>query len=267
MRRVIRTFPTSTSPVLVDTDVGQGYVKALGNPQGPHALACEYIGTRLAEWFGLSVFDYAIVELTDEDELPLSNGNLAEPGPAFISRSEKGEPWSGELKQLSLLENSDEISRLVVFDTWTLNCDRYSTHIYQEVPRIRENKRNVFLSSETDAPGKLSLRTMDHTCCFSCGRDLSPALGHLDTIQDTRLFGLFPVFRRYIERSLVQSATSDLRNVLRSEIDSMLSEVPRQWSLDAKTRSALLELIVRRAEYVADSIERKLFPDNELFPM
>jgi hypothetical protein len=29
----------------VDTDLGEGYIKALGNPEGPHILACELIGS------------------------------------------------------------------------------------------------------------------------------------------------------------------------------------------------------------------------------
>jgi len=66
----------------------------MGNPEGPHALVSEYVGTQLAEWFGLSTFDYALVELTD-DEIPFAKGESATPGPAFITRKEDGETCSG----------------------------------------------------------------------------------------------------------------------------------------------------------------------------
>ena len=45
----------------METDAGKGYLKALGGPEGPHTLACEWVATQLARWFGLSTFDFAIL--------------------------------------------------------------------------------------------------------------------------------------------------------------------------------------------------------------
>jgi len=251
--------------VLVNTDAGQGFLKAMGNPEGPHALASEYVGTQLAEWFGLSTFDYALIELTDDDEIPFASGGLATPGPAFITRKEDGEAWSGGKAQLKLLSNPEDISRLIVFDTWIRNRDRYSTNPSGGFDCVRENIRNVFLGIENTEPGRLGLRAMDHTHCFSAGSSLSKSLSNLDTIRDSRLFGVFPAFRPFIERSSVATAIASLQGVTRPMVKKVIDKVPRQWDLDSEVRSALLDFIVRRAEFVASTVERRLFPEGELF--
>ena len=69
------------------TDVGKAYCKALGNRQGPHALACEWVGSQLAKWLGLPTFDFAIMELDDQEEIPLPRGGPAPPGPAVTRRT------------------------------------------------------------------------------------------------------------------------------------------------------------------------------------
>jgi hypothetical protein len=52
--------------------------------------------------------------------------------------------WGGVENELDHLVNPETISQLVVFDTWTLNCDRYPP----DVTKRRANPDNVFLSSE-----------------------------------------------------------------------------------------------------------------------
>ena len=53
IRRFIESIPTSTNVTRVDTDAGEGFLKPLGNPEGPQVLACDLVGTLLAEWLGL----------------------------------------------------------------------------------------------------------------------------------------------------------------------------------------------------------------------
>lgn len=261
--RIIRQFQTSTSPVLVETDAGQGFLKVLGNPEGPQCLVAEYVGTQLAEWFGLPTFDYALIDVTKEDEIPVGNGR-ADVGPAFITRKEDGDTWSGQAKQLNKLANPDVLPRLVVFDTWTLNCDRYSIKRSDGVARVRKNFRNVFLSTDSDDPGNVALRVMDHTHCFSCGRELSIKLAHLDTIRDPRVFGAFPQFAPYLKRETVSEAASNLLTLDSEWVRAVLAKVPSMWHLDTACRDALRDLIVRRAEFVAGTIEGKLFPQGSL---
>lgn len=93
IRHAVQAFPTAASAVLVATDAGQGYLKALGNDGGPHRLAADWVGTQLAQWLGLPVFDFAVIEVLPENEIPFFNGSRALPGPAFITRRDPGMPW------------------------------------------------------------------------------------------------------------------------------------------------------------------------------
>ena len=65
--RFIQSIPTSTNVVRVDTDAGEGFLKALCNPEGPHVLACELVGTLLAEWLGLPTLEHALVWVRSEE--------------------------------------------------------------------------------------------------------------------------------------------------------------------------------------------------------
>jgi hypothetical protein len=96
------------------TDIGAAYVKCLGNPEGPHALACEWIGSRLAETMGLETLDFALLKLTDDD-VPFTGGG-EEAGSAFVSRAEDGFPWSGRASVLQRLCNPGDAAKLVALD-------------------------------------------------------------------------------------------------------------------------------------------------------
>lgn len=98
--RFERSVPSSTGVARVVTDQGVGYLKAIGNPEGEHALACEWVGTHLARLLGLLTFDFAVIEVTASDEIPLGTGGFARPGPAYISRAEPGQPWGGSALEL-----------------------------------------------------------------------------------------------------------------------------------------------------------------------
>ncbi len=63
-RSTNKTFDTGAGAVVVETDAGRGYLKGIGNPGGEHVLACEYVGTQLATWFGLPTLEYGIIQVT-----------------------------------------------------------------------------------------------------------------------------------------------------------------------------------------------------------
>lgn len=252
--------------MLVETDAGQGYLKALGNGEGHHALASELVGTQLAKLFGLPTFEFAIIEVTKDDELWLDEGGrqLAEPGPAFISRKEIGETWSGDVRQLRKIVNQGDVIRLVVFDTWVRNRDRFSLWDEGEIPRSRARYDNVFLN--TDAPqGKLRLMAMDHTHCFSNGGELTKSLRHLATIKDERVYGLFPVFRSFIDKyeESLNGMIDQLKSVDRETVGNIVNSIPKEWDVTKAVSDALTEMILGRANYVADTIKEKLWPQRD----
>jgi hypothetical protein len=108
IRRFVRSVPSGTGVAVVMTDAGEGYLKAIGNPEREHVLACEWVATHLARRLGLPTFDFSLIRVTDVDEIPLPNGGEANSGPAFITRAENGEPWSGKRRQLKQLMNQSD---------------------------------------------------------------------------------------------------------------------------------------------------------------
>lgn len=269
IRRFVKGLPSSARTAVVETDVGLGYLKAMGGPEGSHTLASEVVVTQLAAWFGLPTFDWSIIKVDELDEIPFfdKNGNrdgLATPGPAFITRAEKGAPWGGTERELKHLVNSQDVSRLVVFDTWVLNCDRHSQP-KPEVGWIRKpNRDNVFLSYQ--APdGDFLLKAMDHTHCFTCGREWTKKLAHVDIMKDGRVFGLFPEFRDFLKRDAVSQASADLKLITSEVVTEMANQIPNEWDVTREALDALVNLVVRRASFVAETITSKIWPQGNLF--
>jgi hypothetical protein len=261
VRRFIEGIGTSTRVMRVETDAGEGFLKALGNPEGPHALASEWVGTQLAHLLGLPTFEYAIVDVAKDDELPFQGGGRASPGPAFISRAERGTPWGGDAQALHRITNPDDVARLVVLDTWLRNRDRHST---DDNGRARVNYDNVWLSREGMSGKKFLLKAIDHTHCFASGGTLTTRLAHLDCIQDEAIYGLFPQFREMITEGALQAACDRLRGLQRAQFEPIVRAVPAAWAVATDVRVAWVELIERRAPFVADTIRDSLFGQGQL---
>jgi hypothetical protein len=182
--RFEEAYNTSMGAARIITDAGPAYIKALGNRQGPHPLACEWVATHLAKWFGLPTFEVALLQVdADVDEIPFHRGGRAATGTAFVARAMAGHTWGGSDDELEKLVNPEAVSHLVVFDTWTRNCDRHPP----DLTKRRPNYDNVFLEELAgDASGSLRLIAMDHTHCFTCGRDLNRRLRNIDRVKDQR---------------------------------------------------------------------------------
>ena len=124
--RFEEALDTSMGTARIVTDAGRAYVKPMGNRQGPHQLACEWVATQMADWFGLPTFEYALLPVDAEvDEIPFFRGGVAASGPAFVTKAAAGHPWGGAEEELRDLVNPGDVGRLVVFDTWVSNCDRH----------------------------------------------------------------------------------------------------------------------------------------------
>jgi len=249
-------FDTSMETAKIVTDAGPAYIKAMGNRQGPHCLASECVATLLAAWFGLKTFDIALMMVNaDIDEIPFVRGGFAATGPALVSRSELGHTWGGDAESLDSLVNPNDITRMVVFDTWIRNCDRHPPSLATRRP----NYDNVFLRDLKDADaGKTELIAMDHTHAFNCGRDLNADLIHIDIVNDDRLYGLFPEFVGLIREEATEQSIVRLREFRQEVISPLVDAIPTAWDVDATARSALIEMVSRRANYVADTIHEKL---------
>lgn len=259
VRQVGEPRQSSTEIVIVETDLGQqGFLKAIGNPAGTHCLASELVGTQLAEWLGLATLDYGLIQVDESlDSIRLYSGGKARTGPAFISRSEPGDTWDGSKSQLRKLVNPDEISRLVVFDTWVMNRDRKSKRM-----AVWDN---VFLSTRTADKGKLRLIAIDHTHCFAAA-DSKPELDlrQIEVPGDLSVYGLFPEFRGFLDRAVIRQAARRLGTLERATVEAILGSIPEAWRVGKVIRQRWAEQILARAAWTADQIETLALGDKHV---
>lgn len=248
---------TGAGTLLVETDAGRGYLKALGNPDSPHALVKEFIGTHLAAALGLPTFDYAIVEISEIDILPFFRNGNAEPGPAFVTRAEIGQDWGQDRKLLRKIDNPAAVSGLVVVDTWLRNTDRFFP------PANRVNLGNVFFTSESTT-GLVSLKAMDFSHCIRYGGELTEAVRSINDVRDEHVFGLFPEFKQMLDRDAVRQFASTLGGFTRTDVEAAVALVPREWYLEPNVRTALVDFLIGRASFVSQSIESWIFGPTQL---
>lgn len=249
--RFIKSLDTAAGTLIVETDAGSGYLKAMGNPAGPHALACELVATRLAGAIGLPTFDYALVEITEVDELPFSTGGQASPGPAFVTRAEPGSTWGDDKLLLNRVSNPKDISRLVCLDTWVRNQDRHGPG------GKRVNFDNVFFSMEAE-DARVELRAMDFSHAFVNGRDLTRRVRDIANVKDADIFGLFPEFRKRLDRGTVFAVCHRFAN-LGKVAEEAVGLIPNEWEVEDDARQGLIEFIAQRATFLAETLEHRLF--------
>ena len=104
----------------------------------------------------------------------------------------------------------------------------------------------------------------DHTHCHFALISTSSQTEIQGKIEDPAVYGNFPEFSKLIQRELVREAATKLLEFTDAESRRVVETIPDEWLTDPSTRSRLAEFVTGRALYVADSIERKLFPQGEL---
>lgn len=245
-----RAYQTATDTVRVTTDAGPGYLKALGNHGGPHLLAADWIGTKLAAWLGLPTFETAIIQVDELDEIGFTNNKQAEPGPAFIAKEMSGETWGAVKGRLTVLVNPGDAGKLVLFDTWTRNADRYPPDLATRKP----NYNNLFFTNEGLPDNHWRLIAMDHTHCFTSGRDLNARLGNIEIVKDERVYGLFPELKPFLTdpaaRAEWEAAVDRLGTLDRAWVREQIATLPAEWLVDVAGKTALEEFICQRANFL-----------------
>jgi hypothetical protein len=254
LNRVIQALPTSTRVVKVATDAGDAFVKGMGNPAGNAALASELVAAELARWFGLSLPDFAIVEIADLAIEMVGVGPMMQ-GPAFASRSVDGAVGDGSDGFLRRLSNPNDVSALVFFDTWIRNADRCPPlDAFDPEPR----RDNLFFK-RTDR--SYEIMALDHTHCFVEG-DLEDEIGYPAIIEDPRAYGLFPEFRGFITEQAVQAAATRLRVVDARVVEEIVGSVPAMWGPSIAARRVWADVIVRRGRFVATTLPDRLIDQS-----
>ncbi len=255
--RFEKSLATSMRTAIVQTDAGRAYLKGIGNPEGPHALVCEYVGTRLAKLFGLKTLEFAIIPITRSDAIPLGGTNFVQPGPAYVTRALVGAlPWGGKAESLKYLENAGDIPKIVVFDTWLRNADRCPPVGSMRGP----NYDNVLLSPIIGMARRYNLFAIDHTHCISNGKVIGRGLCGIDYTKDGAVYGLFEPFKEYVTKPMIEDALKVLAALDRAKIKVVIDDVPAEWDLESGQRKYLLDFICDRIGYVSDNMESLLEP-------
>ena len=259
IRRVIEAKPTGSEVVLVETDAGQAFAKFLGGKEGPHVLACELVGTRLAALLGLPVLDSILLSYPGVPEIRLASGAKALIGTTWLTRRVDGFVWGRAAQDLKYLANPTDLAKLVLLDQWTRNCDRYRPE------PLRVNANNVFLMREGAPRGRFILMAMDHTHIFTCGRPLTRDLAKIDAVRDKTPFGLFPEFVGAMRQADAVAAVVGLESISNESIQGIVDSIPEDWEVEALVRTAIREFLTQRRDWLAKEFVTGLFPQGELF--
>ena len=220
-------------------------------------LIKEFFGTLLAAHLGLRTFDFNIMVLGDADEIPLGRDgrSRALPGPAFVTRAEKGTTWSGSENELKSVENRDMVTRLVIFDMLTLNTDRYLNH----AGTINENKENVFLSEESSSRGMFSLVAMDFTHCLLGGQSISSTLNHDQNVKSDKLYGLFPAFNSFLKSEAVDDILARIKSLKKQTVGELLEAIPYQWGLRDDKKKLLGNFVIDRGRFLVENVKNMIW--------
>lgn len=252
---------TSMGPAIVMTDAGRAYLKPLAPDVNPHSLAIEYVCTRLAAWFGLPVLDHCILRLGPSDTISRPSGGTSQPGPAFCTRAVEATRWDGTAESLAKVANRDDITRLVIFDTWIRNEDRYPPIDAAGAMQSQRgpNLGNVLLVRERPRAKRLRLVAMDFGHALVGGRELPTRPLGIDAERCEWVYGLFPEFRRYVTAHLVDAAVERLKQLGESDVNDAAA-IPPEWNVPAAARTAMCDHLYLRARYLVDTIRARLQP-------
>lgn len=245
----------STKVAIIQTDAGRAYLKALGNPEGPHALAREWVGTSLARWFGLPTFDFSIIQLEPGIDVPLGGGILAEPGSAFVTRAAIGDPWSGTKADLKKVVNPWDFTMLVILDTWLLNADRHPPDGNSRKP----NYDNVFLEYQPTTKKK-RLIAMDFTECLKTGSRLGSSISNIHYTKDPGIYGFFPEFSPFLDGAVLRRGLKQLEAANKVEFEGIVNRIPMDWDVADAVRSAIVDFLMLRAGSLVEHLPGALHP-------
>lgn len=252
--REIEHFTSSTSPARVASDAGDGFIKSVGNPMGSAALVSELVAGELGVWFGLQIPPFSIVQKCEIEILMKKNGRPMAP-PLFFSSAVDGTPRDGTDTFLSRLRKPDDVAKLVVFDTWIRNWDRYHNG--------DSNSENLLYVKASKL--KYDIVPIDHSNCFIGAQAEFPVTpSPADWVEDPGVYGKFPEFDDYLTAKTVTHALNLLSTLDRIFVVDVVNSAPIEWGLTAGAKGSLVNFICDRATYVVNTLGARLIDEPEL---
>ncbi len=105
---------------------------------------------------------------------------------------------------------------------------------------------------------------MDFTHAFTCGREINRRIAFIDNVRDEQVYGLFPQFQGFIEREEIRRFATRLRQFTADVASGLISRVPQEWDVGNDVKGAWAAMITQRAQFVSETIEMKLWPQQQL---
>ena len=250
VRNVEHKHESSAKVVVVGTGFGTLYLKGPGGPEGDAMLLREWIGTMLADAFGLPTFHFGLLPrpFGDEDgDICLSDGNLLRRDAVFASRREPGAVWEGGSDQLEIVGNGSAFSRIVVFDTWVRNMDRY---VERQSGRPHLNMGNVFISGDRARGEQPTLLAMDHTHVLVDEAAFHDGNG-APLVRDEKVYGCFPEFRAFLTEKDLRDSLDDLSAFSFEQVRNLVSSAPECWGMTSQKATSVASFLSARARFLA----------------
>jgi len=253
--RVIEGYNSSTLPCLVDTDLGKAVLKAANNPAGQSSIASEIVCGELAKWLGLNVPDFCILNDVNLN-IPLGNTGRNFETPIFGSKYQIAETRDISGKMLEKVENIQDISKLIVFDTWIRNYDRYDA-------RYEHENSDNYLLKQLGNSAKYELLVIDHSHCVSLD-SLNDVTDWNNLIEDEAIYGLFPEFSPHITPVYVRAALEKLSGLDKNHVEQIVNSIPIELGISRSSKDSLQNFICERAKFLVANFSERLFAQMDL---
>ena len=174
-----------------------------------------------------------------------------QPGPAFVTKEVLGAvSWGGMPKQLESVESTDDIAKLVVFDTWVRNLDRFPP----DGTGRRPNYDNVFFAPVAGNARRYTICAIDHTHCISQGREIGNWLAGIDCVKDEKIYGLFPEFRKFVTPQSIKRSLADLNGIDEKTIVEIVESTPLAWGGSEARKKTVCDFIIQRKAFIITSV-------------
>jgi hypothetical protein len=104
---------------------------------------------------------------------------------------------------------------------------------------------------------------MDFTHAFTCGREINRRIGFIDNVRDEQVYGLFPQFEGLLDREEIRRFSARLTQFTADVATAFIARVPQEWDVGSDVRGTWAAMITQRAQFVSETIERKLWPQQQ----
>ena len=86
----------------------------------------------------------------------------------------------------------------------------------------------------------------------------------IDKVRNEQVYGLFPQFEGFLDREEIRRFGARLTQFTADVASAFVAQVPPEWEVGDEARSAWAAMITERAQFVAETIETKLWPQQQL---